>query len=574
MKDFVFDLQRFVKIGVTNVSDTVLSGTDDNDFIHCAPYLKPAIENIAINAKGGDDTVEAIHTNHLVINAGDGNDDIREYGGVDVKIFGGKGNDTITKSTGWEATIDAGADDDLIQLANNVTNTTVYCGTGNDTISSDGGAYVKIFGGEGNDYIAAGNSLTTIDSGTGNDTINGSGYILAGSGDNYIAGGREIYVGSGNNTILAYGGTLQSGNGNNLVLTRAGSLVNTGSGNDTILGKYNGTINAGKGDDQIITESRFVNGVISYAQGDGNDTIFGMNPFANSTFQITSGEITGSVQSGNDFIIYIGDEHVTFKNYAGGRLKLQLADGTIETVFATTDPKSLWSIKGGKATFGNYDEWIVDYAPRVDSKSIPTPVLANHASYVSIENLNENVTAEDIIYDGTAITLNANALSTEGMSGTYNVVKIAGCSRVILADDVPRGSTVTSGWGWYFNGTSATFKTVGRTGGCDEPSPTSGGASIRCWKASEAQELVTVNGLKKGATSADIQLNIPNKTVTLKANALGTGTVTSSSDYGYTLALADDVPTSTIKSAKWTVSGTTATYKGTRTAGYILARVC
>lgn len=372
MKDFVFDLQRFVNINVANVSDTVLSGTDGNDFIHCAPYLKPAIENIAINAKGGDDTVEAIHTNHLVINAGDGNDDIREYGGVDVKIFGGKGNDTITKSTGWEATIDAGADDDLIQLANNVTNTTVYCGSGNDTFRADPGSRSTVFGGEGNDFISNPFNFNHIrgylDGGLGNDTIAGEGTIIGGSGDNYLWGvaKSEIFADDGDNIIIDSGGsTIQTGNGNNLVLTMAGSLVNTGSGNDTILGEYNGTINAGKGDDQIITESRFVNGVISYAQGDGNDTIFGMNPFANSTFQITSGEITGSVQSGNDFIIYIGDEHVTFKNYAGGRLKLQLADGTIETVFATTDPKSLWSIKGGKATFGNYDEWIVDYDPRV-----------------------------------------------------------------------------------------------------------------------------------------------------------------------------------------------------------------
>lgn len=80
-----------------------------------------------------------------------------------------------------------------------------------------------------------------------------------------------------------------------------------------------------------------------------------------------------------------------------------------------------------------------------------------------------------------------------------------------------------------------------------------------------AETLITVTGVK----SKD-ELSVKDKVVTVAASSLNKGTVTISN--GYTLKLADDVTTPKTTAAKWTHSGTTATYKNDYTsAGYSLS---
>ena len=76
-------------------------------------------------------------------------------------------------------------------------------------------------------------------------------------------------------------------------------------------------------------------------------------------------------------------------------------------------------------------------------------------------------------------------------------------------------------------------------------------------------DLITVKGVK----SLD-GINLSGTTVTISKASLGTSKVTISD--GYTLALADNVSESTAKQS-WSLSGTTATYKQTTTAGYSIA---
>ena len=78
-------------------------------------------------------------------------------------------------------------------------------------------------------------------------------------------------------------------------------------------------------------------------------------------------------------------------------------------------------------------------------------------------------------------------------------------------------------------------------------------------------DLVTVKGVK----SLD-GLSLNGTTVTVAKSSLKGSKVTISD--GYTLELAEDVPTPTTKKAAWSLSGTTATYKSSyKTAGYKLA---
>ena len=79
-----------------------------------------------------------------------------------------------------------------------------------------------------------------------------------------------------------------------------------------------------------------------------------------------------------------------------------------------------------------------------------------------------------------------------------------------------------------------------------------------------SKTLLTINGVK-----SINGLSLSNKTVTVSNSSLNKKSVTISS--GYTLELCSDVTKSTSTAAKWTISGSTATYKsGKITAGYKL----
>ena len=91
---------------------------------------------------------------------------------------------------------------------------------------------------------------------------------------------------------------------------------------------------------------------------------------------------------------------------------------------------------------------------------------------------------------------------------------------------------------WWLNGTTATYGTT-------------------------TKKIITVKGVK----STD-GLSVNGKVVTVAASSLNKSKVTISK--GYTLALADDVTKTSNKKA-WSLSGTTAKYNQTTTAGYKLA---
>ena len=240
---------------------------------------------------------------------------------------------------------------------------------------------------------------------------------------------------------------------------------------------------------------------------------------------MVTGAKYSTVKSGSDLIVKVGTGSVTLKGAANIAVKID--DGT------GSSKKNKWTVSGTTATYGN------------SSKTL-----------ITVTGLKSGTSATNLSLNGTTVTLKAAALGTSEVS-------ISKGYSLALASDVTKSKTTKAGF--TVDGTTATYKSKKVTAGYALAEDKK---SVSYSKASGGETLFTVKGLKKN-TDAD-NLTLKDKTVTIKAAALGTSNVSISS--GYSLALASDVKESETTKAGFTVDGTTATYKSKKvTAGYTLA---
>ena len=144
------------------------------------------------------------------------------------------------------------------------------------------------------------------------------------------------------------------------------------------------------------------------------------------------------------------------------------------------------------------------------------------------------------------------------------------------ADDQPDSYDSTENYGMFWDGS---LEGKWNDGGFTDWWTSRGGKSFICeWDIPENSWTISGTTAKygssdetfvtvKGVKSLD-GLSINDNVVTVAKASLKAKTVTISK--GYTLALADDVSESTTKNS-WSLSGTKATYKQTKSAGYTLA---
>ena len=266
--------------------------------------------SVSIYAYSGDDTIEN-YGSEVYIEAGKGNDSI--YNNYPATIYAGDGADTVySDEYGNSSYIDGGAGNDSIYSNNNYGNydMTILGGAGADTISGYYGNS-SISGGADADIVSIGgsyNSYNTIGGGDGNDTIYNSTDESTLNGDE---GNDFIYNTSNYNFI--------SGNAGD-------DFISLGSSTEE------NTISGGAGNDTIILQNQ--NHLLQYASGDGNDIIEGFN--RSDTLQITSGSISKAGYSGDDAIIYVGNNYIIFKDSAERTLNLQIGNGAaFSTVLST-----------------------------------------------------------------------------------------------------------------------------------------------------------------------------------------------------------------------------------------------
>ncbi|WP_291298763.1 calcium-binding protein [Elioraea sp.] len=261
------------------------------------PDILISIENV-IGSPGHDTLRGDDGSNKLW---GNGGDDLMFGRGGNDYLFGGDGNDQIWGGTGNDYVFgDAGND----ILWGNDGNDTVDGGSGDDAM----------YGGAGNDTLHASAGNDTLDGGSGTDTAvfatNGNVQVNLGLGISAGALGNDILISIENVTTGAGGDTVFGNNVANRIETGAGNdhvdggagndYIDGGSGNDTLLGgSGNDTVKGGSGNDTIDGGSG-----ADYIEGnDGNDTIHGGS--GNDVVHAGAGDdiVRGGV---GDDVLYLG----------------------------------------------------------------------------------------------------------------------------------------------------------------------------------------------------------------------------------------------------------------------------
>ena len=266
----------------------------------------------------------------------------------------------------------------------------------------------------------------TILGGAGADTI--SGYY----GDSSISGGADADIVSISGSYNSYN-TIGGGDGNDTIYNSTDeSTLNGDEGNDYIYnsGNYN-SINGGAGDDFISlgssTEENTISGgagndtiilqnqnhLLQYASGDGNDIIEGFN--RSDTLQITSGSISKAGYSGDDAIIYVGNNYLLLKDAAERTLNLQIGNGrVISTVLSNEidfnggdDDTSSGGSDTGSGGDDDEENYIIN--------STASTLISGGAGADNITNSGKNVTilgnaGDDFIFNtGANVLINGGA---------------------------------------------------------------------------------------------------------------------------------------------------------------------
>ena len=311
--------------------------------------------------------------------------------------------------------------------------------------------------------------------------------------------------------------TLVTGTSDNDTIENHGSYatIKTGAGNDSVSNSTygddgaNSLIDGGNGSDSIDNYADNV----KIDGGDGNDLIY------DDGWGVT---INGG--AGNDYI------------NSGLRGESSINGGTGDDLIDSYG--SDVTIIGGKGSDTIFNNCSNDYSPNC------------------YDGYGENVLFKYSTGDGNDIIYGFNETSTLSIGGgSYsteksgdNIIVTVGDGKISLMGAATLDAvniTGTKGGGgtvensWKLNGTTATYGTSSKT-------------------------LVTVKGVK----SLD-GISLSGKKVKVAKSSLNASKVTLSGT-GYTLALASDVSKPSTKKA-WSLSGTTATYKQTTSAGYKLA---
>ena len=203
-------------------------------------------------------------------------------------------------------------------------------GAGNDTIEGSdqadvlvGGAGDDIINGnDGNDWLHGGSGADTLDGGAGEDLV------VGGQDNDYLAGNTDtdhIYGNGGDDHLVGNEGKdfLYGGAGNDILEGNEGSFDELyGQDGDDVLkgGDYDYLI-GGKGNDTYLFDENSVPNYINIERGDGHDVIEGQSrglSYLRFASTISINELFFK-QEASDLVIYIlgEDQSVTLKGYYG-----------------------------------------------------------------------------------------------------------------------------------------------------------------------------------------------------------------------------------------------------------------
>lgn len=268
--------------------------------------------------------------------------------------------------------------------------------------------------------------------------------------------------------------------------------------------------------------------------------------------------ISGITEPDSDGVIKLSESvlakgNAQLKNASGGTYTLALDNvtapekGTLTWV-PDSKTKTKATLQGVVNTPGwelSADALSVVYTPATDTDTDPDAV----STLATVTGLKSGLTAEEL-EDG--ITRNGSVLTlSDDVLGGTNLTVSGGTYKLAIANEDSTKSTETTGW--VANGTTATYKTY-LTG---YYTPDAKGTTVKYTKPTAGTTYATLKGIAK---DADLSSLGTSKTVTLNSDVLGTSNVTITGS-GYSIKLANGVPTKAENVTEWVTNGTTATYK-------------
>ena len=391
---FSAPIGEYARYLVNNNETSLVSGMSLNDTI-----INYGAGSTLVGGKGDDQIRNDAASSYLL--GGEGNDTLYNKGSNSI-VEGGAGADSIVGSSlGSGISYDGGAGDDRLEIQS--AESTVIGGEGADYITSSGKNNV-INGGAGDDQInsSGANAVITGDAGDDQIQIESTGTksnVDAGAGNDLInnfAANSTLLGGSGKDTINNYAsGAAIGGNAGDdyLYNTAANVSLDGGEGNDTIVNSgetaKKATIHGGAGDDFIAIGSTVQGNVITYSDGDGNDTIqnFGKNDVLkfDNNLTVTHG------RDGADYVINVtgnsGTSQIVLQGL--GDYEFDYSDGQFKVTEMTPVPgpdDNVWF-----ATIANYSDNNVYINPATNDPDYdddyPTNYyIVNETEYVTIKS--------------------------------------------------------------------------------------------------------------------------------------------------------------------------------------------
>src|SRR5450631_1622299 len=280
------------------------------------------------------------------ITGGSGNDTIDGGGGADV-ISAGAGNDTVTYR-GTETSIDGGTGTDTLVLAASGGVTAVNYAVATNVDQTTGDA-VNVTNFESLDAsalstdlsVTAGNFANIITTGSGNDTIDGGG------------GGDVINAGGGNDAVAYYGTeiSIDAGSGVNTLQLRTATTVNLAIADQTI-GDATTVSGFQNADASALSSAVSITGSVGaniITGGAGNDTIDGgggadviAGGTGDDTISYHGTEISVDGGTGTDTLIVAAGSSVTAVNFSVAAGADQTTGDTVSvTNFENLDASAL-----------------------------------------------------------------------------------------------------------------------------------------------------------------------------------------------------------------------------------------
>ncbi|MGZ0174095.1 MAG: hypothetical protein ACKVHE_31685 [Planctomycetales bacterium] len=313
--------------GIGQTDNTLVVSEGSASISVTAIGIAPGVENVVLNAAGGDDiititSVDQVGFLSISVNGGNDDDTITATGAslgrVKLSLNGDAGNDTITGSAEGD-TIQGGDGDDMISGEDG--NDTLQGGSGNDSLSGGNGNDLiegedgndtalgdagddSLLGSFGDDVLVGGDGNDTARGGFGSDALNGmagndslfgdgdSDRIAGGSGDDTIDGGRDA------DTIQGHSGAdlIDGNHGDDFIRGQTGDDTILGDdGDDTIAGDDGRDLIFGQDGDDVIDDNGAADTLLG---GDGADVLLGGG--SNDTILGEQGDDTINGNSGTD----------------------------------------------------------------------------------------------------------------------------------------------------------------------------------------------------------------------------------------------------------------------------------